>query len=273
MLVLGIAYGIVEEGLVTQSLFNPGYGGGHLLDDGFLPVLGIAGPWTLSVLTLHAVWSTTVPIVLVESLVPDRRTTPWLRTPGLVVTAVLFVLGAGASAVATQATDPYLAPAGRLAGAALVAVLLIVLALRLPRAGAPAGQGPVPRPLVVCALGLVAGSMFIAGDDLLPGWIHFGVMVAVAVALAAGVGRWMLRPAWTPVHAFALAAGALLTYAWNGFPQPPFVPAAPAVDLAGNAVLALGAVVLLAVTASRFRRADRSAHEFRQVYPIRTTGG
>jgi hypothetical protein len=31
MLVLGIAYGLVEEGLTTQSLFNPGYGGGGLL--------------------------------------------------------------------------------------------------------------------------------------------------------------------------------------------------------------------------------------------------
>src|SRR3954447_5423673 len=29
MLVLGVAYGLVEEGLVTQSLFNPGYVGAH----------------------------------------------------------------------------------------------------------------------------------------------------------------------------------------------------------------------------------------------------
>jgi hypothetical protein len=76
VLVLGVAYGVLEEGLVTQSLFNPGYVGAHLLDEGFVPALGIAVPWTLFVLALHAVWSTTVPIVLVEACVPHRRTTP-----------------------------------------------------------------------------------------------------------------------------------------------------------------------------------------------------
>src|SRR5438093_2130105 len=97
MLVLGTAYGVVEEGLVTQSLFNPDYAHAHLLDEGFVPALGIAGPWTVFVITLHAVWSTTVPIVLVESCVPDRRTTPWLGRTGLVVAAVLFVAGAVAN--------------------------------------------------------------------------------------------------------------------------------------------------------------------------------
>jgi hypothetical protein len=78
ILLLGLAYGILEEGVTTQSLFNPDYAGQRLLDHGFVPGLGIAVPWTLFVLTLHTVWSIATPIALVETIV--RRPGPWPRS-------------------------------------------------------------------------------------------------------------------------------------------------------------------------------------------------
>src|SRR5690242_1417016 len=42
MALLALAFGVLEEGLVTQSLFNPNYVNAHLLDEGFVPSLGIA---------------------------------------------------------------------------------------------------------------------------------------------------------------------------------------------------------------------------------------
>src|SRR6185436_6330423 len=93
MILLALAYGVLEEGLETQSLFNPDYLHAHLLEHGFVAALGISIPWTLFVLTLHTVWSISVPIALVEEWT-DRRAEPWLRVPGLVVAAVLAVGGA-----------------------------------------------------------------------------------------------------------------------------------------------------------------------------------
>src|ERR1700750_2662395 len=49
MVLLALAYGVLEEGLETQSLFNPDYLHAHLLDTGYVPALGIAVPWTLFV--------------------------------------------------------------------------------------------------------------------------------------------------------------------------------------------------------------------------------
>src|SRR5262245_4161402 len=49
MLLLALAYGVLEEGLLTQSLFDPHYAGQHLLSVGFVPSLGIALPWTVYV--------------------------------------------------------------------------------------------------------------------------------------------------------------------------------------------------------------------------------
>ncbi|CCH76785.1 conserved hypothetical protein [Nostocoides japonicum T1-X7] len=42
--VLAGAFGLIEEGLATQSLFNPSYAHAHLLASGYLPALGIAVP-------------------------------------------------------------------------------------------------------------------------------------------------------------------------------------------------------------------------------------
>jgi hypothetical protein len=161
MLLLGVAYGLLEEGIATQSLFNPHYAGADLLHVGYIPWLGIAVPWTLYVLTLHAVGSTTVPIVMAELCTPRRRTAPWLGRPGLGVAAILFVVG-------------------------------------------------------------VAG------------------------------------------HTLAAAAAALLTYAWHAFPETPVVPALPVVDLIGNVIFALGAVLLIGMawrrTATASTIVSDSAH-------------
>jgi hypothetical protein len=64
MLLLALAFGVVEEGLLTQSLFNPDYLGLHKLSFGYLPALGIGLPWTIFVLTLHVVWSIATPIAV-----------------------------------------------------------------------------------------------------------------------------------------------------------------------------------------------------------------
>jgi hypothetical protein len=245
MLVLGLAYGVVEEGLVTQSLFNPDYAGVHLLADGFVPALGIAGPWTLYVLTLHAVWSTTVPIVLVEACTPDRRTTPWLGRPGVAVAAALLVVGAIGNTVFTMLTFPFVAPVPRLLAAGIVAALLAVLAFRLPRARR--GPGRVPPPWLLAVVALAAGAAFMTGRG---GWSYVAAMVVLDVVLVALTVRWSTRPGWTPRHAVALAGGALLTYAWHAFPEHPVVPVTPWIDLAGNAIFAAAAVALL-VTAVR----------------------
>src|SRR5262249_35453142 len=57
MLMLALAYALVQEGLTTQSLFNPNYANERLLDYGYIEALGTSLNWTVFVLTLHVVWS------------------------------------------------------------------------------------------------------------------------------------------------------------------------------------------------------------------------
>ena len=71
------------------------------------------------------------------------------------------------------------------------------------------------------------------------------MIVVLWAGLAATAARWAVRSAWRPRHTLAAAAAALLTYAWHAFTETPAVPASPVVDMVGNVVFALGAVLLM----------------------------
>lgn len=62
IVVLALAFGVLQEALLTQSLFNPDYCRADLPNVGFVPSLGIAIPWTIFVLSLHTYWSIGTPI-------------------------------------------------------------------------------------------------------------------------------------------------------------------------------------------------------------------
>ncbi|WP_292519449.1 hypothetical protein [Methanoculleus sp.] len=268
MIVLALAYAVLEEGIITQSLFNPGYLGENLLDYGFLPPLGSALPWTLFVLTLHTVWSISVPIALVEVLFPERRTTPWLGRPGLAITFALFAAGSTAITAATLSTEAFVAPVPQLAGAAAAVIALIVAAFSLPPAlhrPADASTRLAPGAWSVGVFSLAAGSIFMLITiltltlHLSAWWAPVALYLLLDAVVIAVVRSWSGRRGWGDRHRLALAGGALLTYAWYAFPQPSVSLGNSAIGLIGNAVFAAGAILLIAVTARRLQRAGSPA--------------
>ncbi len=268
IVLLALAYGVLEEGLTTQSLFNPDYAGQHLLDDGYVPALGMGAVWTLYVLTLHTVGSVSAPIALVETLAYERRTTPWLGRLGLAVTALLFAVGVAVTTAMNLWAWPYVASVPQLTGAVIGVVALVVIALRWGRWAAvrsgptrgTAAPGQAPNPWLVGPIALLVGAIFMALPRSIPAWLSvlcYGLLYAEVIGV---VRWWSARPGWGDPQRLALAGAALLTYAWHAFPAAPVVPVSPAVDLVGNAVFALGAVGLIAVAALRLRREAPAGH-------------
>jgi hypothetical protein len=252
LLLLGLAYGVVEEGLATQSLFNPDYLRlqMHLLDPAHVAVLGVGAWWTVYVLTLHVVWSVGVSIALVEALARDQPRTPWLGRLGLGVAGALFVAGAVATAQFTLRQDPFVASAPQLAGSVVVATLLVVAAFAWPRWQADREAAPVPSPWIGGGLGLAAGSVFL----LIPpewGWWAVAAYLALEASAFVAAMAWSRRSAWGRLHELALAGGAALAYAWHAFLQQPVVGDKGAVARVGNAFFALALVALLVAGARR----------------------
>jgi hypothetical protein len=89
---LAIAYGILEEGTMVQSFFNPDH-----VDLGILSrygmYFGVQWPWTIGLILYHATISTLVPIAIVELLWPKYKYVSLLKKRGLILalTGVILV--------------------------------------------------------------------------------------------------------------------------------------------------------------------------------------
>jgi hypothetical protein len=250
--VLALAYAIFEEAFTTQTLFNPNYLhlNLHLLDHAYIAALGIGAWWTIFVLTLHTVWSISVSIALVEALVPDRATAPWLGWVGLAVTGALFVLAAAASTASEIKQDHFVASMPQFAVAAVFCVVTIVVAFCLPTGSTVRASGWVPSPWFVGAGALAAGSIFL----LVPNawnWWAVAVYIVLDLGLIATVFSLSHRPGWNRQHRLALAGGAALAYAWHAFVQNPAVGSSGRVDRIGNVIFAAGLIVLLVIAVRR----------------------
>ncbi|WP_431913538.1 hypothetical protein [Nonomuraea jabiensis] len=128
ILLLGAAYGIVEEGLALQALTSPTIYG---VADWAPRILGLNSAYTELNIPYHAVFSVALPILLVDLIVPDLRHRPYLGRTGLVVAGAVFVLGALLLRWTTAFIDPgYQAPPTVLAAFALAIAVLTALALR-----------------------------------------------------------------------------------------------------------------------------------------------
>ncbi|WP_353961371.1 hypothetical protein [Antrihabitans cavernicola] len=235
IMLLAFAFGVFEEGLLTQSLFNPDYVGQHLLAPAYIPALGIGAEWTVFVIPLHVIWSMGSPIALFEANFGEA---PRLRRVGLSVCSMIFALGSiGIFAVSLGMSDEhFMASPLQLASAAAIALVTAVIAVRLPR------RLPAAHRSGGLFVGLAVTSAFQLAsklDDQISPWL--GTLALVAVLVIGGMLAGKFRPV-------SLAAGAILTYCWVGF--------ANAADHGAPAMIEQGVIiaaylVLLVVTLRR----------------------
>ncbi|UWZ84947.1 hypothetical protein [Occallatibacter riparius] len=254
IITLALAYGIFEEAFTTQTLFNPDYLGLHLhlLEPAFIPALGISAWWTIFVLTLHTVWSISVPIAIMEALVPQRAHTPWLKWLGLSIVTVLFVLIACTMTVHQIQTDAhhFMASNKQFAVSAVCCVVVAIAAFLLPRRGRARRPGNPPSAWITGALSLVASSIFLIVPQRW-GWGTVAIYIAVDLLMIIAVTAWSRLVGWNGLHILSLGGGAALAYAWHAFIQQPVTGKADAAMRIGNAVLALGTILLLYAAARR----------------------
>ncbi len=246
ILVLAFAYAVLEEAFTTQTLFNPNYLNLnlHLLQPAYIPALGIGGWWTIFVLTLHTVWSISVSIALVEALVPDRATTPWVRGLGLTVTSILFTLAVIATTSQQIKQSHFMASKAQFASAAIVCIVAIVAAFQMPAPTSARAPGSVPSPLLVGAGSLLAGSIFLIVPNAWE-WVAVAIYLLLDLMVIVGVATLSRREGWSAQHRLALAGGAALAYAWHAFIQHPAIGSSGTSLRIGNVIFAASLIALL----------------------------
>jgi hypothetical protein len=211
IILLGLAYGIYEEGLVVRSFFDPEW-----QDLDALAVYGRAGGvnwlWAELLTFFHAAVSIAATLVVVEVLFPESRRRPILRRRGLIwcTVGMVFWLAFG-PLEGMDATAVHLLGSAAVIGALAAAARWLPSPLLVPRPDAV-----VPRPRRFFLVGLVATAVtflwiFIAAEELAPAAWVTGVGVAAVNLLAVW---WVARAsgnaaAWNDRHRVALVWGIL----------------------------------------------------------------
>jgi hypothetical protein len=264
ILMLGLAFGVLEEGVLTQSLFNPNYLASdlHLLDPGYIKALGIGALWTVFVLGGHVLWSIGAPVAIVEESTGSRRTTPWLGRRGLIVTTVLFLLGCVMAFVVTKAEDskdPFSASPAQVGVSVAIVVVLVAVAFLLPHGDRKPLPGRAPSPWLVFAATMVAGVGWglLAGASSLPWWpASIAIALVCLVILAVLVSRWSRLDGWGRWHRFAVAAAALATSGWHAFAMD--YSKSPVIDIVSRVIYLLAAAWIVRLAARKIRQEDPS---------------
>lgn len=262
MVLLSAAFGLIQAGVIDQSLFNPDFVDEASWDDDRLPTfvagLGVSVKHVVGFVGGHIIWSFCAPIGVVESCVPRIADRPWLGRVGITVMIVLY--GLGALVIFKEHSKHFLATPAQFGTVGLFALGLAVAAFAIPRRfprrgldgrGADGrGGGRVPP-----AWAVGCGAVVLMGAHQLssPGWGGVALNVA-ALALAGGALLWWSgRPDWGPAHVLAVCGAALVVNAALSFVVEPLGDTSPVVKYGANGVLMVVVLLLLGWARQRLR--------------------
>ncbi|MBN2550122.1 MAG: hypothetical protein JXB15_13240 [Anaerolineales bacterium] len=222
---LGAAYGIIEEGLMVKSFFDPNW-----MDIGLLGTYGrwagVNWVWSLELTIYHAIISISIPILLVEMFFREQRDQPWLGRRGMSLLAFLITADV---LFGFLFLTPYRPPLIPYLMAIILVVLLYQLARRLPSrlpehwfkpnlsegpTAGETGKPALPAKKWFWLAGFLGTLIFFLINWV---WPNLNVPVlttllgsVVLVGAALKIIQWMSRSgAWDEAHQLALAAGAL----------------------------------------------------------------
>ena len=215
VLLLGAAYGIVEEGLAAKSFFDPGW-----MDLGVLGRYGrwagVNWLWSIDLTLFHTIVSIAAPIVITELVFRNRRDERWVGRRGTTAIATMFV---ALVALMFLALTPYRPPLITFAGAVGIVAGLVALARRAGRVPRSVSAAGIPKPGVVLAASFGASLLvWLASMFLLPVLeVSSLVPIGLTLAVAAAAERWLMHAVasvdWTDAHNLAFVSGALLFWA------------------------------------------------------------
>ncbi len=209
LLLLGAAYGVLEEGFATRTFFAPASLIG--VQGSYGHFAGVNWVWAVQLSIFHAVFSITLPIVLLDVAYPTLRNRPLLTPRGDRSVLAITLLTALVLAVLL---NPQVRPeAGPLLIVAGMGAILLAAGIRLREWGPVVPSSGAMRARNLLVLGAAWTTSFFALNWLGPVLIPSPAGLVAGEALVGGSLLWLTLgsygPDWDPRATVALAAGLL----------------------------------------------------------------
>jgi hypothetical protein len=204
LFLLGLAYGILNEGVMAKTLQRtvgvpmPGY-------DGYGLIFGFNLPWAAVILVFHSLLSIVFPIMLFHFMFPDERGKSWLgdiRFAALMAFSFLlysffFLFAFGGPLEKGSAIPLFHYPV------LFIAMLVLgLLALKAPK-WAPEGGKSGIRPAIFGFLIMLVFAFFFGLAEQKPQFLLYCALFIIAGAICAYL---MKRFGWTNYKAISLTA-------------------------------------------------------------------
>ena len=180
LFMLGLAYGITEEGLGDNTLFNSNHGA-----DGFLGWFGrfdgVNWVWSTGVLSFHVIYSIGLPLLLLGLALPQTRGHSLLRGRGIAACFTTLIASTSLEAVIVYGSFHFWMGFGPLVGSLLVISALVIVAYMLPPgAWRPAREQPALSATVAGLCGFGVFPVLFVLEYFVP---SFGVPPAFIIAM------------------------------------------------------------------------------------------
>ncbi len=219
ILLLGAAYGVLEEGLLVTSWFSPNWADLGLMAS-YGRWLDVNWVWAEMLTIYHAVFSITIPILLVELAYPQRRHENWVGRKMLAALSALLLAVTVSGLLLFSTLMNYWTPLPHYLFGIAVMLMFAYAARRLPHDWGMHGHKALPKPIVLWVVAAAAGFAFFLGFYSSPYLVPWPVAMLYGPLLVYAMAKLLTRFNWrqnvSDMHVLALCTGALtffLTFA------------------------------------------------------------
>ncbi len=268
MLLLGLGLSIAEEFLIQQTSLAPLPWPTIAPDYGRL--FGVNWIYFLFMLGYECVWIVLVPVQVTELIFSRYRNEPWLKTRGLIISSLIFLLGSflawyawikRARPIVFHAPTYNPPIATILAGAAAIVLLAFAAyaarhigrtALTSQRTAPPAWAMVIATIVFSFPWNLLLAPIFGSKTSR-----PFGLLMLMGIVWAALayflIRYWSSAPSWQDTHRWAVVFGATISNMAAGFSGSSTW---PKIDLIGKVIFNILAIVGFALLLRRIRRRE-----------------
>ena len=218
-LVLGAAYAILEEGIALSTMFDPNSSSRSLHGYGWW--LGVNWVWSPSIMLFHAVYSITLPILILGMALPETNERSLLGKRQIISVFAILLADVASLMAVVHYFEHFSIGFPRFFGSLLAIAILVLAGAKAPKTLlSPKFGMPKRGPVTFCMFGLVFFPVIIFGESIgsdlnVPIWLLGAIILLLEGIILRGVLQ-TIGSMNNSKHVTALAVGLLIPIAIFG---------------------------------------------------------